>query len=113
MRRTWMLLVLLLLISTAWAGEQIDLTTPDQATSGTPSYYIARLDLDWDGARVTIYLNSAGGLKKTLVFTGTDATAYMRAANKRDFSTTSMQRWTYNQLTTKGHLSGTVSGTPD
>ena len=113
MRRSWMVFALLLLFSTAWAGEQIDLTTPDQATAGTPSYYIARADLDWDGARVTIHLNSASGLKKTLTFTGADATTYMRAANKRDFTTTSLQKWTFNQLKLKGYIDGTVSGTPD
>ena len=94
-------------------GEQFNLTTPDQASAGTPSYYIARADLDWDGSRVTIYLNSASGLRKTLVFTGTDAIAYMQAANKRDFSTISLQKWTFNQLKLRGYLEGTVSGTPD
>jgi len=94
-------------------GEQLDLTTPDQANAGTPSYYISRADLDWDSARVTIYLNSAIGLRKTLVFSGTDATDYMRAANKRDFSTISLQKWTFNQLKLRGYLEGTVSGTPD
>ena len=94
-------------------SEQINLTTPDQSSVGTPSYYIAHLDLDWDGACVIISLNSTSGLRKTMTFTGTDAITYMKAANKRDFTTTSMQKWTLNQLISKGWLSGTLSGTPD
>ena len=113
MRRSWVLLGLLVLLSTAWAGEPINLTTPEQATTGTPSYHIARLDLDWDGVRVTVYLNSPSGITKVLTFTGADATIYMRALNKRDSSVTSAQKWTLNKLNSKGWLSGTVSGTPD
>lgn len=113
MRRLWSLGIVLLLASVAFGGEQIDLTTPDQASAGTPSYYVSRLDLDWDGARVTVYLNSAAGFKKTLVFTGADAITYMKAVNKRDFTMTSMQKWTSNQLIGRGWLSGTISGSPD
>ena len=113
MRRSWVLFGLLLLVSSAWAVEQIELTTPDQATAGTPSYYISRYDMDSDAARVTIYLNSASGLRKTLVITGTDATTYIRAAKKRDFTSTSLDKWTFNQLKLRGYLDGTVTGTPD
>lgn len=113
MRRWWALGLLLLFLAPAWAGEQVDLTSPDQASAGTPSYYIVRSDMDWEGVRVTIYLSSSSGLRKTITITGADATAYMKAANKRDSSVISLQKWTLNQLITKGYLSGTVSGTPD
>ncbi len=113
MRRSWLLFALLLLFSTAWAGEQIDLTTPDQATAGTPLYRIARADLDKEGARVTFYLNSDVGLRKTITITGADATTYLNALNKRNATGTSNNTWTLNQLITKGYLAGTVSGTPD
>ena len=96
-----------------FAGEQIDLTVPDQAITGTSRYYVARLDMDWDAVRVVIYLNSPSGIKKTLSFSGADAMNYMKALNKRNAATTSNLKWTLEQLISKGWLAGTVSGTPD
>lgn len=94
-------------------AEQINLTTPDQTSGGTPHYWINRADLDKEGARVVFYLGSTAGFKKTITITGADALTYINALNKRNATATSNERWTLNQLISKQYLSGTVSGTPD
>ncbi len=93
--------------------EQIILTTPDQASAGTSDYYIARQILDRDVLKVEIQLGSSVGLRRIFVFNGDDAKAYMDTLNKRNASTVSNNKWTLNQLVSKGYLKGTVSGTPD
>ncbi len=113
MKRLWMFLPLLAIVSSAWAGEQIDLTVPDQATPGTPTYYIAAITMDRDAVRVDIRLGSSIGLMKTLTFTGAEAASYIRTANKKDFTTVSMQKWTLGLLIAKGWLAGTISGVPE
>ena len=94
-------------------AEQINLITPDQAVAGTSDYYIAGLIQDRDAVRVEIRLNSSGGYHRTFTFTGNDAKAYMSTLNQRNASIVSNDRWTLNQLKSKGYLSGTISGTPD
>lgn len=94
-------------------AERIDLTTADQTSTGTLHYRIMRSDLDKESARVTFYLNSDGGFRKVLVFTGNDALTYIKAVNRRNATITSNEKWTLNQLVSKGYLAGTVSGTPD
>jgi hypothetical protein len=106
-------IILVFTVSIVLAGEKIDLSTPDQTSAGTTSYYIARLDMDWDASRVVIYLNSSTGLTRTLTFEGANATNYMKALNKRHATVTSNQKWTLEQLVSKGFLTGTVSGVAD
>jgi hypothetical protein len=114
MKRFWALLAAFsVFLSIAWAGEQVDLLSPDQASPGTLAYYVAEISMDRDAATVEIRLCSPIGLTRTFTFSGADALSYIRAMNRRDASTISNEKWTLQQLITKGYLSGSISGTPE
>lgn len=119
-RRTFLGLILTGLL--LWTGgsvgvavEQLDLTTPETfaAPSSITSWRIDEIHLYKAEAKVIIALVGTNGEKRTYTFTGSLATTYMNALNKRNATTTSNEKWTLNQLVTKGYLLGTVSGTPD
>lgn len=99
----------------ATAVEQLDLTTPEtfSAPTSITTYKIRRITMDWESAKVEIWLTGSGGQRKVLSFTGAEATAYMTNLNKRNASVVSNQKWTLQLLVTNGYLAGTVSGTPD
>ena len=94
-------------------AEQIDLTTPDQSTAGTPNYRISSLSLDWDAARIDIGLNSASGIRRAFSYSGAAATTLLKALNTANLSTTSLHKRILQRLKTDGHLAGSISGVPD
>ncbi len=101
------------LVSNSFAGEQIDLTVP--ITKPTISYYsVSRLELDWDASRIEIHLKFAPTGEKFIVgYSGTEALNLMVIMNKKNFSTTSMQKTILQKLIADGKLVGTISGSPD
>ena len=107
--------LLVALAPTSFAVEQLDLTTPETfaAPSSITSWLIDELHLYKAEAKVIIALLGSNGEKRTYTFTGSLATTYITALNKRNATTASNEKWTLNQLVTKGYLTGTVSGTPD
>jgi hypothetical protein len=113
MKRFWMVGLLVLLVGVAWAGEQVDLFVPDQASTGTPHYWIGAILMDREAGTVIIRLGSDSGLRKTITIWGADAMTYIRAANKRDSSSVSLEKWTLTQLINKGYIVGSITGSPD
>ena len=113
MRRSWMVFALLFLFSTAWAGEQLVLTTPETTASVT-TWSVDAMSLDRSAAHVSFRLLGSGGERKTVTVSGADATTYMKALNKRNATVRSNEKWTIEQLQTAGLLgAGSVTGTPD
>lgn len=55
----------------------------------------------------------AGGVRKTVVYSGPGTRAQIDSLNTRDFSTTSMAKTIMNKIITDGRISGTVVGSPD
>lgn len=107
-------------------AERIDLTTPDQATPGTPMYRVAAFYFDYDGGyfygllvgasgerRQEIYRDGQDELGNELGDGSTIATDRMRALNRANLSTTSLHRRFLEMLTNDGRLNGSISGTPD
>ena len=101
--------------SAGFAVEQLDLTTPETfaAPTSITSWKIDGLTLMRSEAKVIIHLVGSTGEKRTYTFSGALATTYINALNTRNASTISNEKWTLNQLVTRGYLAGTVSGTPD
>ena len=93
--------------------EQIDFGTPHVIDPRTATFFKVRyLSLDWDRQNILIRL-SDGSIFKEFIYTGQKALDLMVALNKANLSTSSLQKRIINQLITDGHLSGTISGTPD
>ncbi len=97
----------------SFAVEQIDLTTP--ITKPAISYYqVSRLELDWSRATIEIHLIfTPTGEKFITGYTGVEATNLMVIMNKKNFTTTSMQKTLLQKLIADGKLAGTISGSPD
>ena len=113
MRRIWIAFALLLLFSTAWAGEQLVLTTPETTASVT-TWSIDAMSLDRSAAHVSFRLLGSGGERKTVTVSGADATTYMKALNKRNATVKSNEKWTIEQWQAAGLLgAGSVTGTAD
>ena len=93
-------------------AEQINLTKPDQAVAGTTNYWIAALRLDWDSVRVEIQLNSAGGLRRSVSYSGDVAKTMMAGLNTANLSAKSLHKRIFERLVADGHLAGSVSGLP-
>ena len=91
-------------------AEQINLTSPDQAKVGTSDYWVAALLLDRDAARVEIRLNSAKGLGRTISYSGSTATAMMKALNTANLSVKSLDKRILERLIADGFLTGIISG---
>ena len=119
-RRTFLGLILTGLLlwtvgSVSFAVEELILTTPETfpATTSITSWKIDGLTLMRSEAKVIIHLVGSTGEKRTYNFSGALATTYINALNTRNASTISNEKWTLNQLVTRGYLAGTVRGTPD
>jgi len=108
-----MVFALLLLFSTAWAGEQLVLTTPETTPSVT-TWSIDETHLYRSAARASFRLLGSSGEQKAITISGADAITYMKALNKRNGNTKSNEKWTLEQLQAAGLLgAGSVTGTPD
>jgi hypothetical protein len=96
-----------------YAAEQIDLTAP--ITTPSITYFkVVRLDCDWENARISVYLKSSSSSERlAFYYDGAEATALMTQMNKKNFTTTSMQKTILNKLVADGFLAGTISGSPD
>lgn len=97
-------------------AEQLDLTTPEtfSAPASITWWKINRMDMCRNPARVTFHLLGTNGEERTYTFTGTQATTYINALNKRNATVKSNKKWTIEQLQSViPELAGTVSGTPD
>ena len=101
----------LLFVGPVLAGEQVDLDDPDQAKSGTSTYTISEFNMNWTQKRVVIVLLGSNGEQKTVVYD--DAGDMIRALNKANLSVKSLHRRVMERLLADGHLTGTISGTPD
>lgn len=102
--------VILSLSTPAFTAQQLDLATPITHSA----YRVIGLNLDWEGATVTVYLKcTSTGQQLTFTYRGTVATNLMITLNKANLSTNSLQKRILEYLVTDGKLTGTVSGSPD
>jgi hypothetical protein len=90
--------------------EALTLTTPISVAS----YTIQLLSLDWQNARINVFLVDQTGIHSNYQYDGAPATALMVSLNKANLTISSLQKRVLQQLVTDGKLSaGTVTGTPD
>ena len=106
-------------------SEQIDLTTPDQTHPGTPAYKAVGLWLDWEGGNFYVILAGDNDTRRQETYRdgqdelgnplegSTIATDRMRALNKANLSTKSLQKRLMEMVISDGRLEGSISGTPD
>lgn len=94
-------------------AERIDLTTPFQPDPSSASdLVVAKIVLDWEGAGIVITLKK-NGVRKEVSYNGATATTLMNQLNTANLSTKSLHRRLLERLIADGHLSGTISGSPD
>ena len=104
------LIALLVGVGIANAGEQLDLSVPISISS----YRVIGLNLDWKGSTITIFLESVTtGQQTVYLYQKDEAQNLMITLNKMDLSVKSLQRRILEKLVADGHLTGTVSGSPD
>lgn len=109
MKRILSLLVVVWLSAGAFAQERVNLTAPETKPSNT-AYHIARLTLDWDGARIDIVLVGVNGEQNTITYNAVAATNLMIALNKANLTTRSLNQRIFDKLIADGFLAGTVAG---
>ena len=112
MKTIILILVLILAMGAtfATAGEQLDLSVPISISA----YRVIGLNLDWEGATITIFLQSVTtGQKTVYLYQGAEATQLMTGLNKADLTTNSLHKRVLEKLVADGKLTGTVSGSPD
>lgn len=94
--------------------EKVDLSTPDQVEPGTNTYRVSRVDLNFDGEYIGIWLVGDNGEVKEISYNENNgALALMITLNKVDLSAKSLHKRLLEKLIADGHLAGTVSGIPD
>lgn len=94
--------------------ESLSLTVPEVVPQVSNSTYrISRLDLDWDAARITIYLRGANGESRGIEYAGATATTMMQGLNKANLSNQSLHNRVLARLIADGKLTGTIAGSPD
>lgn len=117
--RAYFLIFVLVLIATAAGDSQeaVVLTTPPP---GVTQYSITELQLTWgDGTPTTCRIivrlkpNVADVAELRHDYTSDTACMLIKALNKANLTTVSLQRRVMNQLITDKVLSGTVTGTPE
>ena len=92
-------------------GERIDLTAADQVQPGTTFYQPTALLLDWENKRIKVMLKGEHGEYKSVVYE--NALVLLKALNTANLSANSLHKRLLDKLIADGHVSGTVSGTPD
>ena len=106
-------------------AERIDLTAPDKTHPGTPNYRVGGLWLDWDGRNFYVVLIGDNGVERQETYRdgedemgndlegSTIATDRMKALNRSNLSTKSLQKRIMEMLIADGRLTGSISGNPD
>jgi hypothetical protein len=92
--------------------EQLDLTNPI-APPPITHYRVVLLELNWELPRIVIGLQGPNREESRHTYVDATALALMRALNKANLSTTSLQKRVIQQLVADGKLAGTISGSPD
>ena len=77
------------------------------------SYRVSLLQLDWDGAAITIRLRGPNNEQREHIYSGSTATTLMNQLNTLNMSTTSLHKRLLQRLVSDGVLAGTVTGSPD
>lgn len=93
-------------------AEQINVDNPNAGLVNS-SYQVNELILNWTGSYIRIGLISNIGNVQHFEYDGDKALNLMRALNKSNLSTKSLQRRIIEQLIADGKLSGAVAGVPD
>jgi hypothetical protein len=97
--------------------ESVSLTTPFVADPRQASAFtVDALLLNWKERRIEVHLGGNGIQKKVEYVDLPDdpiATTLMVALNKMNLSTQSLHKRILLRLIADGHLSGTITGTPD
>lgn len=93
-------------------AERLDLTAAVTYPS-TTYWRVARLDLNWNQASITIDLVGPNNERKSHQYIGATATTLMVALNKANLTSNSLQKRVLDRLVSDGVLAGTVSGSPD
>jgi hypothetical protein len=94
-------------------AEKITLTVPFQPNPATATEFtIDMIVFDWKGAGIHITLGQ-NGVQKTVSYNGAVATTLMNQLNVVNLATKSLHKRCMERLQADGHLSGTISGTPD
>lgn len=109
----WVLIITL--VAPALAGEQLDLTTPI-TTPDTTAWTVDEIHLWWSDARMIVIFKGPNGEKQRCTDSGASATTTMRALNKANLTTNSLQKRaiTWAQGLTPTCLgAGSVSGVPN
>ncbi len=96
-------------------AEQVNLTNPYQPDPrATSTFQVSRLDLNWEGAEISIYLiDPVSKIRRAFRYEGQTALNLMIALNKANLSIKSLHRRVIEQLINDGKLEGSVSGSPD
>lgn len=95
-------------------AEEVTLATPEvRPEIRTTAYRVRALFLDWEGSRIVVHLRGTNGELREVAYTAETAATLMRALNRADLSTASLQRRILSRLVADGFLAGAVSGTPE
>ena len=87
--------------------QKIRLTVPVE------DYEVSALNLRFLDGLIEIEMTNTNGDRLIHLIQNPQATVLMRALNKADLSTNSLQKRIMERLVTDGVLTGTISGTPD
>lgn len=98
-------------------AEQVNLTVAETKPSNN-SYSLERFTIDLSGTKtIHIQLKGQNGEAKSVSYNNstnpTAATLISNLNTSNNSAGTSLVKRIYNRLIADGHLSGTVSGTPD
>jgi len=87
--------------------QKIRLTVPVE------DYEVSSLNLRFLEGLIEIEMTNTNGDRLIHLIQNPQATVLMRALNKADLSTNSLQKRIMERLVTDGVLTGTISGVPD
>jgi len=87
--------------------QKIRLTVPVE------DYEVSSLNLRFLEGLIEIEMTNTNGDRLVHLIQNPQATILMRALNKADLSTNSLQKRIMERLVTDGVLTGTISGVPD
>lgn len=93
--------------------ENITLTVPEVVQSTNASWRIGRVTLDIDGPRITVLFRGANGERREWTVEGDTALQQIRAINKSNNTTTTLNMRIMNAAIQAGVFAGTITGTPD